>query len=113
MKEKTAIIPFERIATAIHLIHGQKVMLSTDLAALYGVKPKVLMQAVRRNIKRFPADFMFQLAPQEFANLKSQIVTSSWGGFRQWLADTSCESAPAALRLGFPSDEGWLYQSRL
>ena len=83
MNEKTAIIPFERIATAIHLIRGQKVMLSTDMAALYGVKPKVFMQAVRRNIKRFPADFMFQLAPQEFAILKSQIVTSSWGGLRR------------------------------
>lgn len=83
MKEQTAIIPFERIATAIHLIRGQKVILSTDMAALYGVEPKVLTQAVRRNIKRFPADFMFQLAPQEFAILKSHIVTSSWGGLRR------------------------------
>lgn len=83
MKEKTAIIPFERIAAAIHLIRGQKVILSTDMAALYGVEPRALMQAVRRNIKRFPADFMFQLAPQEFAILKSQIVTSSWGGLRR------------------------------
>jgi hypothetical protein len=84
MKEKTAIIPFERIATAIHLIRGQKVMLSTDLAALYGVEPKVLVQAVQRNIKRFPADFMFQLAPQEFAILKSQIVTSRYSGYTIW-----------------------------
>ena len=58
-------------------------MLSTDLAALYGVEPKVLVQAVKRNTGRFPSDFMFQLVPQEFTNLKSQIVTSSWGGIRR------------------------------
>jgi hypothetical protein len=58
-------------------------MLSSDLAALYGVEPKVLVQAVKRNIDRFPGDFMFQLTPDEFKNLKSQIVTSSWGGVRR------------------------------
>ena len=62
------------------VIRGQKVMLSTELAALYGVEPKVLVQAVKRNRERFPDDFMFQLTNQKFANLKSQIVTSSWGG---------------------------------
>jgi phage regulator Rha-like protein len=60
-----------------------KVILSIDLAELYGVEPKVLNQAVKRNIERFPSDFMFQLTNQEFANLKSQIVTSSWGGLRR------------------------------
>lgn len=59
------------------LIRGQKVMLSMDLAELYGVEHRVLMQAVKRNITRFPKDFMFQLSPREFANLESQIVTSS------------------------------------
>lgn len=58
-------------------------MFSHDLAELYGVEPKVLMQAVQRNMARFPADFVFQLSNQEFANLKSQIVTSSWGGVRK------------------------------
>jgi hypothetical protein len=58
-------------------------MLSTDLAVLYGVEPRALVQAVKRNVERFPADFMFQLTPNEFANLKSQIVTSSWGGLRR------------------------------
>jgi len=76
-------IPPERIERRILLIRGQKVMLSTDLAELYGVAAKVLVQAVKRNRERFPGDFMFQLTRAEFANLKSQIVTSSWGGARR------------------------------
>ena len=55
-------------------------MLSTDLADLYAVEPRVLIQAVKRNRGRFPADFMFQLTEQEFNHLKSHIVISSWGG---------------------------------
>lgn len=58
------------------LFRGAKVLLSFDLAELYGVEPKVLIQAVKRNINRFPDDFMFQPINQEFANLKSQFVTS-------------------------------------
>ncbi len=58
-------------------------MLSTDLAELYEVEPRVLVQAVKRNIDRFPKDFMFQLSEEEFENLKSQIVISSWGGPRR------------------------------
>jgi hypothetical protein len=77
------IIPVEVIERKIYLIRGEKVMLSSDLAELYGVEPKVLIQAVKRNIERFPEDFMFQLSNQEFTNLKSQIVTSSWGGIRR------------------------------
>jgi hypothetical protein len=76
-------IPPERIERRILRIRGQNVMLSTDLAELYGVAPKVLVQAVKRNLKRFPEDFMFQLTKTEVANLKSQIVTSSWGGARR------------------------------
>jgi phage regulator Rha-like protein len=78
-----ALIPIEMIERKIYLIRGEKVMLSSDLAELYGVEPKVLIQAVKRNIERFPEDFMFQLSNQEFTNLKSQIVTSSWGGIRR------------------------------
>ena len=70
------------VQNLIYEIRGQKVMLDEDLAKLYQVETKVLNQAVRRNIKRFPEDFMFQLDNKEFANLKSQIVTSSWGGRR-------------------------------
>ncbi len=66
----------------IVFIRHQRVMLSSDLAALYGVEPKVLMQAVKRNIERFPDDFMFQLSKPEWVDLKSQVVTSSWGGAR-------------------------------
>ncbi|MBM3332843.1 ORF6N domain-containing protein [candidate division WOR-3 bacterium] len=75
-------VPQRHIEQAILLIRGHRVMLSTDLAALYGVAPKVLIQAVKRNIERFPVDFMFQLTQDEHRILKSQIVTSSWGGER-------------------------------
>ena len=77
------LIPHEQIEHSILLLRGQKVMLSTDLAKLYGVAPRALVQAVKRNRKRFPSDFMFQLNLQEVRNLKSQIVTSSWGGMRR------------------------------
>ena len=66
----------------ILFLRGQKVMLSTDLARLYEVEPRALNQAVKRSLERFPEDFMFQLAQDEFANLKSQSVISSWGGSR-------------------------------
>ncbi len=72
----------EVIATKILEIRGKKVMLDNDLAYLYGVATKVLIQAVKRNISRFPDDFMYQLTKQEVANLRSQFVTSSWGGRR-------------------------------
>ena len=78
-----SIVPSERIERRIYLIRGQKVMLSQDLAVLYDVEPRSLIQAVKRNLKRFPSDFMFQLTNQEFSILKSQIVISSWGGMRR------------------------------
>jgi len=78
----TELVPVELIASKIYLIRGIKVMLDRDLAGLYDVETKVLKQAVRRNIDRFPSDFMFELTKDEFNNLRSQIVTSSWGGAR-------------------------------
>lgn len=69
-------VPTERIERSILLIHGQKVMLDRDLAELYGVETRVLNQAVRRNVRRFPPDFMFQMSREEFAQWKSQIVMS-------------------------------------
>ena len=82
-KNDTApLAPVERIAQTILFIRDQKVMLDADLAALYGVDTKVFVQAVKRNMDRFPEDFMFQLTKQEYDNLRSQIVTSSWGGRR-------------------------------
>jgi hypothetical protein len=77
------IVLRERIERYIFLIRGQKIMLSTHLADLYGVEPRALIQAVRRNVERFPKDFMFQLTQAEWHNLKSQIVISSWGGLRR------------------------------
>jgi len=79
-KKKTFVIPAERIERSILLIRNEKVMLSPDLAALYDVEPRVLVQAVKRNIGRFPGDFMFQLTKEEFDDLKSQAVTSSSAG---------------------------------
>jgi len=82
MKEET-LVPDEIVMNKIFYIRGQKVMLDHDLAELYGVETKVLNQAVTRNPNRFPPDFMFQLTVNEWSNLKSQIVTSSWGGKRK------------------------------
>jgi len=79
---RTLITP-DRIEQSILLLRGQKVLLDSTLAVLYGVQTKVLMQAVQRNRSRFPADFTFQLNNHEVTNLKSQIVTSSWGGRRK------------------------------
>lgn len=78
----TTIIPHTR--AKIFEIRGQRVMLDSDLAALYEVETKALLQQVRRNPKRFPRDFMFQLSGREWENLRSQFVTSSsgWGGRR-------------------------------
>ena len=76
------IIPIETIMSKIIIIRNEKVMLDKDLAKLYCVETKVLNQAIKRNIKRFPPDFMFKLIDEEFKNLRSQIVTSSWGGRR-------------------------------
>ena len=75
MKENS-IVSVQRIERLIHLIRDQKVMLDANLAELYGVETRVLKQAVRRNIKRFPDDFMFELTREEIKRI-SQIVTSS------------------------------------
>ena len=78
----TEIVSQDTIEQKIFLIRGQKVMLDKDLARLYGIETKVLKQAVKRNVKRFPVDFIFELTQDEFKILRSQIVTSSWGGMR-------------------------------
>ena len=78
-----SLIPTERVEQAILLIRGQKVMLDSDLAQLYGVETKNLVKAVKRNIDRFPSDFMFQLKKGEFDNLRFHFGTSRhWGGRR-------------------------------
>ena len=83
MVVERSIIPSERIEKRIFILRSQRVMLSNDLADLYQVEPRVLVQAVKRNLDRFPEDFMFQLSTEEFSHLKSQIVISSWGGARR------------------------------
>ena len=79
----TLSIPDEIILNKIYLIRNQKLMIDIDLAQLYKVETKRLNEQVRRNIKRFPEDFMFQLTEKEFGILKSQFATSSWGGKRK------------------------------
>jgi hypothetical protein len=74
----------EIIAQRIHLVRGQKVMLDADLASLYGVETRVLVQAVKRNLRRFPLDFMFQLTDAEWLSLRSQNVTSKGRGGRRY-----------------------------
>lgn len=93
------VVPDDRIVKAIYLIRGQKVMLDKDLADLYGVKTKVLNQAVARNLKRFPDDFMFQLSQEENEFLRSQIVTlkKGRGHHRKYLPFVFTEQGVAML----------------
>jgi hypothetical protein len=97
LKNSSLIIPVSQIERRIFYVRDVKVMLSLDLAELYGVAVKALNQAVRRNLDRFPKDFMFQLTQEEFNNLKSQIVTSSWGGIRRALPYAFTEQGIAML----------------
>jgi ORF6N domain len=91
------IIAIESISKRILHLRGQKVMLSQDLAALYGVPVRALNQAVKRHASRFPSDFVFQLTSEEFQILKSQFVTSSWGGLRRALPYAFTEQGVAML----------------
>ena len=77
-----SVIPDEVVMSKIYLIRSKKVMLDMALAELYGVETRTLKQQVKRNMERFPDDFMFQLTKDEFNDLRSQIVISSWGGLR-------------------------------
>ncbi len=75
-----ALVEYEVVRSKISIVRGVRVMFGRDLAELYSVETKVIMQAVQRNIDRFPSDFMFQLSNEEFMSLKSQFVTSNEGG---------------------------------
>ena len=79
----TPSITTQAVQQRILVVRGQQVLMDRDLAQLYGVETKILNQAVKRNIERFPKEFMFKPDNQELANLKSQIVTASWGGDRR------------------------------
>jgi hypothetical protein len=98
MPKKIATDSPDRIAATILFVRGQRVMLDTDLANLYGVTTKVLLQAVRRNIQRFPEDFCFQLPADDWSNLRSQIVTSRSGyGGRRYTPYAFTEQGVAML----------------
>lgn len=100
MDGQVSMISADRIERAILCIRGQKVMLDNDLADLYGVETKVLNQAVRRNISRFPGDFMFQLTREEYddlIHLRSQFVTLKRGEHRKYLPYAFTEQGVAML----------------
>src|SRR3990172_4255974 len=92
------IVPIERVEQKIYFIRRQKVMLDSDLAELYGVETKAFNRAVKRNLERFPKDFMFQLAPEEAEILRCHFGTSSleWGG-RRYLPYAFTEQGVAML----------------
>jgi hypothetical protein len=93
-------VPVELIERRIYVIRGRKVMLDSDLAELYGVPPKRLNEQVRRNLRRFPSDFMYQLTPEEASSLRSQIATLKKGGrgsHRKYLPYVFTEQGVAML----------------
>jgi hypothetical protein len=94
--ETLSIVPAERITSIIYYIRGEKVLLDFDLAELYNVNTSQLKRTVRRNIKRFPLDFMFQLTKEEMEILRCQIGTSNWGG-RRYLPFAFTEQGIAML----------------
>lgn len=96
MPETPSVVPAKRIEQAIMVLRGEKVMLDVDIALLYGVETRTLVQATKRNRERFPRDFMFQLTSEEVENLRSQFVISSWGG-RRYLPYAFTEQGVAML----------------
>ncbi len=99
------ILKPENLARLVFFIRSEKVMLDSDLATLYGVEARALNQAVARNHKRFPADFMFQLTPREYESLRSQTVILKEGGTTDDLSQTVMSSPGAPIKLD------WLNQS--
>jgi len=98
-------IQLDQIQNMIYVVRGQKVMLDSDLAKLYGVETKVLNQAIKRNLRRFPDDFMFQISPEEHESLRSQIVTSKEGrGGRRYQPIVFTENGVAMLSSVLKSD---------
>jgi len=97
MKRKAALVAHEQIVKSILVVRDKKVLLDRDLAALYAVPTKVLVQSVKRNMSRFPVDFMFQLTAREFRSLRSQIVTSNARGGRRTAPFAFTEEGVAML----------------
>ena len=92
-----ALVPIQRIEKAILVLRSEKVILDADIAALYGVETKALVQAVKRNLERFPDDFMFQLSREEVGRLRSQFVTSNSRGGRRYRPYAFTEQGVAML----------------
>lgn len=92
-----SLIPAERIEKSIFYLRGHKVILDSDLATMYGVETRILVQAVKRNVKRFPEDFMFQLTAKEAEVLRSQIVISNGRGGRRTAPYAFTEQGVAML----------------
>ena len=106
VKSIAMAVPEEVIMNKIYYIRGHKVMLDKDLAELYGVETKVFNQAIKRNLKRFPSDFMFELNQNEFNTLRSQIVTSKSGkGGTRYLPMVFTEQGVAMLASILNSDK--------
>jgi len=97
MSEEAPVLPVERIERAILIVRGQRVMLDEDIAALYGVETKTLVRAMKRNLDRFPLDFMFQLTQEEVESLRYQIGTSNGRGGRRYLPYAFTEQGVAML----------------
>ncbi|HSG38747.1 MAG TPA: ORF6N domain-containing protein [Thermoanaerobaculia bacterium] len=97
MEETQSLVPAERIERSILLLRGEKVILDSDIASLYGVETKALIRAMKRNLDRFPSDFMFQLAPEEAERLRCQIGTSNGRGGRRYLPYAFTEQGVAML----------------
>jgi hypothetical protein len=102
-KELLALVAEQKILNRIYVVRNQKVMIDEDLAEMYKVETRRLNEQVKRNIKRFPRDFMFALTQKEFENLKSQNATSSWGGRRK-LPNAFTEQGVAMLSSILNSD---------
>lgn len=102
-KELQTLVMEQKILNRIYVLRGQKVMLDTDLAEMYKVETKRLNEQVKRNVNRFPKDFMFTLTRKEYENLKSQNATSSWGG-RRTLPNAFTEQGVAMLSSILNSD---------
>ncbi|HEA65937.1 hypothetical protein LCGC14_1382500 [marine sediment metagenome] len=104
MKKSVIAVPVKTIERSIFIIRAHKVMLDEDLATLYGVETRNLIQAVKRNIERFPHDFMFQLSKEEFVSLRSQIVISKGKGGRRYPPYAFTEQGVAMLSSVLKSD---------
>jgi|SRR5450755_745028 len=102
-KELQALVAEQKILTRIYVVRNQKIMLDEDLAEMYRVETRRLNEQVKRNINRFPKDFMFVLTEKEYENLKSQNATSSWGGRRK-LPNAFTEQGVAMLSSILNSD---------